>query len=574
MVRTRVTAAFVAVLALLAGLAGHREQPSAPGHAAPPGHAAAPGLTAGLGLTAAPALAAAPELAAAPGRATSREPPTTLAASPVRPTRRSKSAQAPGSSGAGETALSVVSAMALLTLLIFVSRRFSRRRGGQAGARTDRAPAPGPTTEELAAQASIVLVQTDEAVRTSEQELGFAIARVGERAAAPFSAALRSARAELTAAFACRQALDDDNQASDATRRSSLSEITGRCGAASRLLDEQSEAFDRLQDFQARAPKLLAEVDAHIAQQTVRISLSRQVLDHLASKYAPEAVSMVAANPDRAASRLDFAAASTARAGQDLTVRQTATAATLLQAAEAAADQATDLLNAVEHVQAQLTQAASVLPAALREVDADIADARVLLAGRPDDEPASPAARAHAVAAEVRAQQAAGPFDALAALRDVQQADAALDHALASVRARRDKEERARAVLDQAMLVARCSVTAAEDFVRTRRGSVGAQARTRLAEAHRHFRQAIGHASDDPEAAVTEAERADALAQQARTAAEHDISASDKEQSGPPRADGFSPGLSIGPGSFGGTGTRGRHSLLAAYPATAAQPLR
>jgi hypothetical protein len=469
-----------------------------------------------------------------------------------------------------------------------------RRRGGGTEFREELRPPAGPTPEELGARASRALVATDDAVQTSEQELGFATARFGAATAAPFSAALESARGELAAAFRLHQQLDDGIPADDATRLSYLSDISARCAEASRVLDDHSEAFDLLQDLETRAPQLLAEVDSYVAQQAARISASRRILGRLAAGYTPQAIGTVATNPDQASQRLDFAAATVASSRHDLAAGRTSRTAALLQAAESAADQATDLLNAVEHVQAQLTQAASALPAALREADAEIAEAAALLTDRPGTELAGLASRAHAITAEARARQAAGRLDTLVTLRDVQQADAALDYALAGARARRDNQERARAVLDQTMLVARSAVTTARDFITTRRGGVGARARTRLAEARRHFQQAIGSARDDPETAVTEAERADLLAQQALTAAEQDVSgfgrlAADgaggcgEFETGPAGAifggiliAGRSGG--IGPGSFGGIGTRGRRSIGGASVANislvTAYPLR
>ena len=433
-------------------------------------------------------------------------------------------------------------------------------------------------------QASRALVATDDAVLTSEQELGFAAARFGEHEVAPFSAAVGLARAELATAFRLRQRLDENIRVDDVTRRSYLTEISARCTEASRMLDERSAGFDRLQDLAGRAPELLAEVDAHVAQQTARVAGSCRILSHLAAKYTVQAAAGVAANPDQAAERLDFAASCLAAARPELTTDERDQAAILLQAAESGADQATDLLNGVEHMEAELTQAASALPAALRELDAEIAEAGALLAGQPEDERATQVSRAQAIAGGVRSQQAAGPFDALAALRDLQQADAALDHALASTRTEGARRQRARAALDQAMLVARSSVTPAGDFITTRRGGVGATARARLAEARRHFRQSIRSAQNDPEAALTEAQQADALAQEARAIAGQDASRFDSGQADPAgggvisglsaailggivigsvsgRATGGTFGFTggTGPASFGGTGSRGRH---------------
>jgi hypothetical protein len=524
-----------------------------------------------------------PALAATPALAGTHRPGTRGPG-----THGSGSTPAPHLSGINQTAVIVGAIVLALALAIFLTRRLSRRSAGGAGTGPDRGSLPGPPAAELTAQASRALVETDDAVRTSEQELGFATATFGEHAVAPFSAALQAARAELTAAFKLRQSLDDDIPKSEATRRSYLADVSSHCAAANRLLDEQAEAFDGLQDLQARAPQLVAEVDAHVVQQSARISRSRQVLEQLAAKYTPDAVVAVGSNPDQAAERLEFAASSLASARRELADGQSGEAAVLLQAAESGADQATDLLNGVEHMEAELTQAASALPGGLREVDAEIAEAAALLAEQPPDERSSLVAGAQAVAADVRTQQAAGPFDALAALRHVQQADAALDRALAGARADQDRRERARAVLDQAMLVARSSATAAEDFITTRRGGVGVNARTRLAEAQRHFQQAIGCAQPDPEAALGEAQQADALAQQARALAEQDVAGFGHGQAARPSRVGGPGGLDglgrvsglgsailggvlitsplsgqIGPGSFGGVGTRDRHSVAA-----------
>jgi hypothetical protein len=539
-------------------------------------------------------------------------------------------------------------AVLLAGLLLFAGIQLSRRRGR----RPDYADyPPQPTTADLEAQASSALVVTDDAVKTSEQELGFAVARFGEHAAAPFSAALDAARTELAAAFKLRQLLDDEIPETEPVKRSMLTEISGRCTEANRLLDEHSQAFDELQDLEARAPEVLAEVDHHVTQQDARASRSEEVLARLAAKYTQAAVSVVLTSPAQARERLEFARGRLAEAREALATGSAGEAAVSLQAAESAADQAESLLAGIEHMEAELTQAASALPTALREIDAVIAEATAADGGAANTGAANtgaantgaanssaagggPArgahdrgahnhgahnhgahnhgahnhgapegraaaiARAETAAAGAREQLAARqPFDTLAALRQLEEAGAELDHSLASARAERARQERARAVLDQAMLVARSSVTAAEDFITTRRGGVGAAARTRLAEAHRHFRQAVAFATDNPEAALIEAQQADVLGQQARALAEHDVASfSDTEQGPILHGAGFGGGFGgailggilinslfgggrrgyggygrgvggglglggLGPGSFGGMGTRGRHSI-------------
>jgi len=567
-VRTLVTAAVIAALALLAWLATPAVAAAPLRRAASHGHAAGatgdpvPART--LPASGAPATDAPASGARATDAPASGAPVTGARAG-------SRTASAPRLAGINTVALIIGGVAVVVALAILLTRRRPRR--GAAAGRPARRPPPGPPTQDLAAAAADALLATDDAVRASEQELGFATARFGERAAAPFSAALQSARAELAAAFKLRQLIDDSVPASEAATRQYLTDISSYCAEASRVLDEQSAAFDRFQDLQARAPRQVAEVDAHITQQSARIDRSRQILDQLAARYTAEAVTVVATNPEDAAERLDFASGSLTSARNELAVGQAGRAVVLLEVAEAGADEAADLLDAVKHMEAGLTQAASGLPAALREVDAEIGEATEVPPGRWQDELARLVAEAQAVATDVRARRESGPFDALAALREIQQADAALDRALAGGREDKSRRERAGAVLDQAMLVARSSVTAAADFISTRRGGVGATARTRRAESQRHFQLAIGSAQHDPEAALTAAQRADALARQATALAEQDVARFDD---GELAAIGTSAGLrgailggtlidslsgGIGPASYGGLRTRGRRSI-------------
>jgi hypothetical protein len=166
--------------------------------------------------------------------------------------------------------------------------------------------------------------------------------------------------------------------------------------------------------------------------------------------------------------------------------------------------------------ESELADAAGRVPAARGEVELDLAEARAL----PGEALAPVVARA--TAALTAADEAAGgpQPDPIAALRLLGEAGAALDRGIADSRAAAERDRRAAAALEQAVLTARSSVAAAEDFVATRRGAVGAQARTRLAEARRHLAQAGG---PDPVAAVREAQHADALAQEALRLARADV---------------------------------------------------
>ena len=474
----------------------------------------------------------------------------------------------------------------------------ARRRRETTSAPGQPGPEPGQLSlDELEARAGRLLVVTDDAVKTSEDELGFAIAQFGDEAAAPFAAALQGAKEQLTAAFRIRQQLDDAYPEDDTARRAMLTEIITRCQDANERLDAQAAAFDRLRDLERNAPQVVGEVEQRVTAAEGRLELSAGTVQALGSRYADSALASVATNPQQAAERLRSARESLADARQDLAVSDAAGAAVSVLAAEEAAAQAGQLLDAVERLGADLDQAASGVQAAMAETAQDLAEAKALVAGgqTPSDLTGHVAA-AEAALAAVQQEMAAGRYDPLAAIRRVQEVGGRLDQALAAVRDHQQRATRARASLEPALLAARSEISATQDFITTRRGAVGGEARTRLAEAQRHYDEAMAAAPSDPVAALSHAQRADALAEHAGQLARSDVgtfsdSGGLEESSGGggglgglvlggilidsmfggrSGGSGFGGGgfggsggggrsSGLGPGSFGGGGTRGRH---------------
>ncbi|MVO83352.1 TPM domain-containing protein [Streptomyces sp. p1417] len=491
---------------------------------------------------------------------------------------------------AGDLALPVVAAGVAGTVAFVAYRRRKRR----FTTRTTPGPATGPRPvplPELDATARALLVETDDAVRTSTEELGFATAQFGEEAAQPFTAALAAARDELTAAFRLRQRLDDAHPEDDATRRRMLDEIVARCTEAGHRLDAEAAAFDQLRALERGAPAALEHADSVFRQVEARAGAVRSTLDSVRAAYAPGATEAVVGNVTQAEDRLLFAAAQLRQARDAVGGADHARAAVHLRAAEGAVDQADTFVTAVERLAAELAEAAARLPGALGEAEADLAEARGLLAGTgagvPTGELRGRMARVEAVVAEVRRSLAAGRPDPVDALRRLEEADAALDAALSGARARESADVRARSLLDQALLTARSAVAAATDYVTTHRGAVGSEARTRLAEGGRHLARAERPADTaGPAAALADAQRADSLAREAQALAERDVRAYGNPYGGRGGGTGgavlggivlgqilggggrggFGGGGSAGsggfggggPGSFGGGGTRGR----------------
>ncbi|MFE1413871.1 TPM domain-containing protein [Streptomyces sp. NPDC058746] len=509
---------------------------------------------------------------------------------------------ASGESGAGDFVLPVVVVGAAGALGVYAYARRKRGASGRAGRGTttgpgwpegapDRLPLP-----ELDAQAKALLVQTDDAVRTSTEELGFASAEFGDEAVGPFTQALEYAKGELTSAFRLRQQLDDAYPEDDATRRRMLDEIVARCTEANRRLDAESADFDRLRDLEKNAPAALATVEARYLELTGRTVTAEATLTALTRRYADSAAAPVASNPAQANDRQVFTATSLGLAHAALDAGDNGKAAVHIRAAEGAVDQAATLVDAVERRAQELAEAAGKLPGALSETETDLADARGLLTGTAEGTSTADLrgriGRAEAVLADVHKEQEAGRYDPIDALRRIEEADAALDAALAGAREQESGRQRAAALLDQAMLSARSAIGAATDYVTTTRGAVGSRARTRLAEAGRHLERAAALSSSDPAGALAEAQQADAMARQAQELAEADVRAYQDRYAGGRGGSGGRGGAVLGgiilgeilrgggagggfgggggggfggfggggsgPGSFGGGGTRGR----------------
>ncbi|MGW7077416.1 TPM domain-containing protein [Streptomyces sp. NPDC054866] len=455
---------------------------------------------------------------------------------------------------------------------------------GAAGA----APTPLPELDKRSKQ---LLVETDDAIRTSAEELGFATAQFGDEAVRPFTDALAYARSELTTAFKLRQQLDDAYPEDDATKRTMLDEIVARCTEASRRLDAEAAGFDQLRALERDVTGALDHAEQVFREVTGRTTAAETTLGKIREQYAPSASAPVLGHVEQAKDRLLFATTHLNEARQAIDAGDNGKAAVHLRAAEGAVDQAGTFVDAVDRLADELAQAAEKLPAALTETETDLAEARGLLegtaAGASTADLHGRIARAETVVAEVRKKMAAGPHDPIDALRRVEEADTVLDESLAGAREREVTRQRAATLLGQALLTARSAVGTAADFIDTHRGGVGSEARTRLAEAQRHLSGAEAAKDTDASAALAEAQQADAQARQAHQLAERDVRGYGNPYGGGGGRGGGMGGAVLGgiilgelfggggrgmggggfggggfggggPGSFGGGGTRGR----------------
>ncbi|MEV5430123.1 hypothetical protein [Streptomyces sp. NPDC052701] len=503
-----------------------------------------------------------------PGTTTSTGVPMAVTAD-----RPAASASAQGGASAADLVLPLVTAGAAAVLAGYGYVRRTRRartRTTPGGAPAPPAPRPAARDDlsEADGRARALLVEADDCVRTSREELGFAEARFGAAAVAPFARVLREAEAELATAFGMRQRYDEGTGQDAGVRRQVLAGIVGRCQEAGRRLDAEAAGFDRLRGLERDPRDALVVAEQRFRELAARTGAADGLLARLRERYPASATAPVVGHVEQATDRLLFATSRLNRARQCADRGETARAAGHLRAAEGAVAQAAVFLHGVDRLAAELAAARAMVPAALTGAEAEIAGARERSAVRTGaDAGAEPATgrdvpagelrarvlRADAVLAAVRQEVTGGPYDPLDALRRIVRATLPL------------ADGRAGVLPAAARLVADSAVAAAADYVTTHRGAVGCAARTRLAEAQRLL-------GPDPQARA----EAEARARQARELAERDVRAHGTPLGGVGGHGSGAGGALLGgillggtpgggpPASFGGPRTRSRRGVASA----------
>ncbi len=406
--------------------------------------------------------------------------------------------------------------------------------------------------KDLEALANSLLVQTDDAVRDSEQELGFAQAQFGDEAAGPFAAALQGAKEDLKGAFVVRQQLDDATPETPPQRRQMLEQLVRACRSAQQKLDAQASRFDELRALQKEAPGIIDALPVQGDALEARVSSAAETMAHLQT-YADSDWQAVAPNLDEATKRVAAVRAAVDAGRAAITAGEAPKVAAAAQAGQDALAQGGRFVDAVDALAKQLDAAASTVATQLAEASQDIARAKAAV-GSPGADPSSSArvAQADQLLAEARTALNPPKPDVTTALDKARQAEKAAEDVLAQVRSAQEAAARASAELNAAIHTAQASVVRASGLVSTRRAGVGTEARTRLAEAQRHLDQAVAVAATDATAARAEADTASRLAAQAESLAQTDYNRWDDPWRGGGGGGGGYPNADLAGGIIGG----------------------
>jgi uncharacterized membrane protein YgcG len=381
-------------------------------------------------------------------------------------------------------------------------------------------------TGELARRANALLIQTDDLLRSDEQELGFAEAEFGTDAVVPFRAALTQARAELQAAFKVRQQLDDEVPEDPPTRERMLDEIAGHCARAQELVETETERFRQLRDLERRAPEILGQLPAQLAGIEGRLLAAESALADL-EREASSRAAMVRGNVAEARKRIALAREAVTRGSSAVQGGDKAAAARAAKAAQDAAAQAGSLLDAIDKASQELDEARKRLPDALSTAQADVAAARSALGAAVDKGAQPDVAQAEAKLAAAGQAASADRPDLVLAHRLASEAEAAAAALVARIRAGEEQRAKAMAATDAALRAAGQGVDRASAFIAARHHGVGRRARTRLADAQAALEQARQLRDTDPAGSFAGAQRALAQADEAYRIASDDFDETD-----------------------------------------------
>ena len=427
--------------------------------------------------------------------------------------------------------------LVIAALMVWSRRRRAKRHSADVAAAknvdpTDPAALASVPIDALDDLSRSIVVQVDNAVRTSANELVLAVEEFGEAQTAPFATAVDHARTTLKQAFAVRQKLDDDVPEPQSERRDLLTRVVVSAAKANRELDTQTTAFHQMRDLVLNAPERLDALTQQLVTMTARLEPSQQKLTALHSEFAESALASVARNVNAAKERIAFADDAISK-GRALAAKPVAgevgELVDCVRGGESALQQANTMLDAVDSAASDIRKAVTTLPSAIEDIQRGINQAAAQLAqGGLTKESELSTARDAAVKA-VTAAQSTGAADPLGAFTQLTQADADLDRLLAGVAEEREATERLNRSYEQALFTAQSRVRSVSDYIDTRRGSVGPEARTRFNEAVRQLDAAQTKSKTNITEAIAHANGAALLAAQAQQLANDDVQAGQRQ---------------------------------------------
>lgn len=359
---------------------------------------------------------------------------------------------------------------------------------------------------DIARRAEQALVAADERIRTATDELAFAEAELGASLTKDLKAALTAVKTHLREAFQLHQLNHDEIPDTAEELRTRNARIVQLCDWAEDLLDEKTGALSDAVTRVRQAPAVRAKVRTDAEALSSRIPQAATIVQRLSTRYADTAVHQIANSAAEAEQLLTFAVHGADVAERRRDARQHEEADLALQTATEAVRRAGAILDAVEDFEIEALRAESTLAEVIADSRSDLIAAR--------NAPRVPAVT-EAASALQEALDSLAPAgsrnDPFAELTRLRTANAALDDAVAKAHYRQQNPLPAVQQVQHSLDDADRQLGVARGLIAGHRGWIGADARTRLAEAERLR-------IDIPELIAPEETREQALAASRRVA--------------------------------------------------------
>ena len=368
----------------------------------------------------------------------------------------------------------------------------------------------------LAIKAQKALVATDERIRTTRDELAFAQAELGDNATKDLRDGLDAVAKHMREAFELHQLNHDDIPDTKEELRTRNARIVQLCDWAEDVLDERTAVLKERIEKIREAPRVREKTREEARRIAERLPIAEQTIERLTQRYSPEALQRIGANPSEGRQLIDFALHSCDVAQRRREAGRKEDALVALETAIEAVRRAQSILDAVDDFEIEAIRTQNTLADVVADSRADIAAAQ--------RERQTPAV-VQAVTQLDQALRALTPpgsqGDPFAELAHISSLNAALDQARARAQRNIPSIEHVAHDVDAADR----AIYSARSLIEGHREVIGADARTRLAEAERLRIDAGTLVADEDtrERARDMARRSGQLANEALQVAQRDI---------------------------------------------------
>jgi hypothetical protein len=373
---------------------------------------------------------------------------------------------------------------------------------------------------ELETSVKARLVHADDLVRDAEREVRFAEAQFGPEAARELAGAVEHARRRLREAFLLQQRLDDAETESAAQRGAWSRRIDALCDSIDHELGDAHAALAARRSAERAALDDAPGLRERAAGLARRRDEADAALTRLADRFTPVALAEAHGAVGRVGRELAAASAALDTAQERLAAGPGSPVHELLATAAGHLERGERDIAVVEGVELDLAAAQREAAAEAAHLDDELMTARRERDAHADPEAAAALGTEIGEASRVLGSRGELVGDPVGDRTRLRAARDRLETARAAARASQQRIDGAQGALGGAMAIAESQIVIARSAVERGGGRVGADARTRLAEAERQL--AIARREPDPVAALDAARRATTRANDAEALAHYD----------------------------------------------------